>query len=138
MAKFKAVDTFTISSKPVHLAYAHAGIFVPTMYPVSRRTFKAAANPEQELKYWHKDAYASELAVAPTASNPLLTRLLQSLVEANAEPPATTANKANAMPSGQDKETRLKKRKAEGEAASAKKKVRTGNYTLPESHINTR
>ena len=68
MAKFKASDRFTISSKPVLLSYIHAGVFVPVlnaMGPDSDRfTFSPLSNTATKLMYWDEAAYASELVTA--------------------------------------------------------------------------
>ncbi|KAI9689215.1 MAG: RNA-binding protein 5 [Bathelium mastoideum] len=113
MAKFKALDTVTVSSKPIQLAFAHSGVFMPAFSEDAQFTFMATANASQSLQYWCDDAYASELKVAPVARDS---------PGQSAEANPTTTNQSEAALTGQEKEPKSKKRKAEGEAASAKKK----------------
>ncbi|KAL9088294.1 MAG: hypothetical protein Q9165_006218 [Trypethelium subeluteriae] len=118
MAKFNALDSVTVSSKSIQLAYAHSGVFVPAFSAHPQFTFKSAANPSQLLKYWHEDAYAGEFVVhtpaaqASVQSETLITNSITTVTNDQ----ATSQNR-------KDKEVKSKKRKAEGEVASAKKKT---------------
>ena len=120
MTKFKAMDSITVSSKPITLAYAHSGIFMPTSSEDTRFTFKKAAGPAQSFKYWVDDAYASELVVGTLPSDPP-----NESTEMGANS-ATMTNIQNTTQDGKEKETKSRKRKAESEATSTKKKVRMG------------
>lgn len=67
LAKFNALERFTISSKPVLVSYVHAGIFVPELDAAAASegvTFAASTNPSLQLKYWDEDAFVSELVVS--------------------------------------------------------------------------
>jgi RNA-binding protein 5/10 len=65
VAKYNAQPQFTISSKPVTLAFIHSGVFIPYMYPVQEHdrkfTFLATHNPSLRLGYWNPSVYTSEL-----------------------------------------------------------------------------
>ncbi|KAI1497913.1 hypothetical protein F5X99DRAFT_395324 [Biscogniauxia marginata] len=67
MAKYSASPQFTISSKPVTIAFIHSGVFIPYMHPVQdqehRFTFSATHNPSLRLVYWNPSVYASELLI---------------------------------------------------------------------------
>ncbi|CAG8982971.1 hypothetical protein HYALB_00003550 [Hymenoscyphus albidus] len=67
MAKYKASDKFTISSKPVLVSYIHAGVFVPVLHlddGLSRFTFSPLSNSGVKLMYWDEAAYVNELVTA--------------------------------------------------------------------------
>lgn len=118
MIKFNSLDTFTVSSKPIKLAYAHSGVFMPAFSEEAGFTFRATANPAQSLKYWYDDAYASELAVANAAHDPPIQAI------EGMDNPVAVASSITGAPQGvQEKEPKSKKRKAEGEVTLAKKKV---------------
>ncbi|KAI1818553.1 hypothetical protein GGS20DRAFT_527555 [Poronia punctata] len=65
VAKYNAHPQFTISSRPVTLAFIHSGVFIPYMYPVQEEdrkfTFAATHNPTLRLSYWNPSVYTSEL-----------------------------------------------------------------------------
>lgn len=64
VAKFNAHPQFTISSKPVTIAFIHSGVFIPYFHPVQEQdrklTFTATHNPTLRLSYWNPSVYASE------------------------------------------------------------------------------
>jgi RNA-binding protein 5/10 len=112
MAKYKASDKFTISSKPVLLSYIHAGVFVPVLHPFgdeyARFTFSPLSNPSAKLMYWDETAYASELVTAkPDSKFPTKSKESE-----HAKLAAAAANEGLVGP-GKDGEPRLKKRKVE-------------------------
>ena len=67
MAKYNATPHFTISSRPVTIAYIHSGVFIPHLFPVQEHdtkfSFAATHNPSLRLAYWNPSVYASELTV---------------------------------------------------------------------------
>jgi len=67
VAKYNAQPQFTISSKPVTLAFIHSGVFIPYMYPVQEHdrkfTFAATHNSSLRLSYWNPSVYASEFLI---------------------------------------------------------------------------
>jgi hypothetical protein len=75
LAKFNALDKFTISSKLVMVSYIHAGVFKPVQgtAPVDQYSFAASFNPTVRLAYWDAKAYAREFIVsdapAPTTNS---------------------------------------------------------------------
>lgn len=68
MTKFRSLEKFTISSKPVTLSYIHAGVFVPVLQAMDQElikfTFSPLSNAATRLMYWDESAYASEFVVA--------------------------------------------------------------------------
>lgn len=66
--KFKASPKFTISSKPVSVAFIHNGVFVPHTGPVtdenSRFVFNPIYNKDIYLRYWDNRVYPSILSVS--------------------------------------------------------------------------
>ncbi len=64
VAKYNAHPQFTISSKPVTIAFIHSGVFIPYLHPVQEQdrkfTFAATHNPTLRLSYWNPSVYASE------------------------------------------------------------------------------
>ena len=80
IAKYNAIDKFTISSKPVMVDYIHAGVFVPLIGPrdghTERFSFSASSNPSLRLKYWDDGAYVSELelVVSVEDTKPAVTK----------------------------------------------------------------
>ncbi|KAJ8129126.1 hypothetical protein O1611_g4503 [Lasiodiplodia mahajangana] len=64
VAKHNAHPQFTISSKPVTVAFIHSGVFIPYLHPVQEQdrkfTFAATHNPTLRLSYWNPSVYASE------------------------------------------------------------------------------
>jgi RNA-binding protein 5/10 len=67
VAKYNATPQFTISSKPVTVAYIHSGVFIPYFKAVTdhdrKFTFSATHNPSLRLSYWNPSVYASEFTV---------------------------------------------------------------------------
>lgn len=111
MAKYLATPQFTISSRPVTIAYIHSGVFIPHLYPVqehdNKYSFSATHNPSMRLVYWNPSVFASELTV-----------FNESLYED--KPQGSAASQRDAEQSTKDS----KKRKAEKElAAPSGKKV---------------
>lgn len=115
MAKYKASDKFTISSKPVQLSYIHAGVFVPVLSPLGdeyiKFTFSPLSNTAVKLMYWDEAAYASELVVT-SADAPSAIRTKES---EHAKLAAAAANEG-LISSSRDGEPRLKKRKVDKES----------------------
>lgn len=105
LAKYNATPQFTISSRPVTIAYIHSGVFIPNMYPVqehdSKYSFSATHNPSMRLVYWNPSVYASELTV-----------FNESLYED--KPQGSTVSQKDAEQSGKES----KKRKAEKDLAA--------------------
>lgn len=68
IAKFKASPKFSISSKPVTVAFIHTGVFIPHNGPVtehnSRYVFSPIYNQDIALKYWDNRVYPSILKVS--------------------------------------------------------------------------
>ncbi|KAI0423565.1 hypothetical protein F5Y09DRAFT_212270 [Xylaria sp. FL1042] len=64
MAKYNAHPQFTISSRPVTVAFIHSGVFTPYLHPLQEQdrkfTFAATHNPTLRLSYWNPSVYASE------------------------------------------------------------------------------
>ncbi|KAI1424612.1 hypothetical protein F5Y12DRAFT_751806 [Xylaria sp. FL1777] len=64
VAKYNAHPQFTISSKPVTVAFIHSGVFIPYLHPIQEQdrkfTFAATHNPTLRLSYWNSSVYASE------------------------------------------------------------------------------
>ena len=111
VAKYNATPQFTISSRPVTIAYIHSGVFIPHLFPVQEHeakfSFAATHNPSLRLAYWNPSVYASELTV-----------FNESLYED--KPQGSTGAQKDAEQSSKDS----KKRKAEKDlAAPSGKKV---------------
>lgn len=68
VAKYRLSSKFTISSKPVHVAFIHTGVFVPARASAksdsNRSVFSPTYNPEIFLKYWDDRVYPSILTVS--------------------------------------------------------------------------
>ncbi|KAK5633908.1 hypothetical protein RRF57_009622 [Xylaria bambusicola] len=64
VAKYNAHPQFTISSKPVTVAFIHSGVFIPYLHPLQEQdrkfTFAATHNPTLRLSYWNPSVYANE------------------------------------------------------------------------------
>ncbi|KAI0440014.1 hypothetical protein F4803DRAFT_492984 [Xylaria telfairii] len=64
VAKYNAHPQFTISSRPVTVAFIHSGVFIPYLHPVQEQdrkfTFAATHNPTLRLSYWNPSVYANE------------------------------------------------------------------------------
>ncbi|CAJ2503877.1 Uu.00g112710.m01.CDS01 [Anthostomella pinea] len=68
VAKYNASSPqFTISSKPVTIAFIHSGVFIPYLHPVQDQdrkfTFSATHNPTLRLVYWNSSVYANEFLI---------------------------------------------------------------------------
>lgn len=122
MAKYKASDKFTISSKPVMISYIHAGVFVPVLHGIgpesARFTFSPLSNPAVRLMYWDEAAFVSEL-VTTVASQ---TSTMKSKESEHAKLAAAAANEG-LVTAGKDGEMKSKKRKAEKDGSASSKKV---------------
>lgn len=114
MAKFKSLDKFTISSKPVLVSYVHAGVFIPVPPSLNQRsssyTFSPLNNSAAQLMYWDESAYVSELAT--TARQDSVQRHIG---ENKRTRLAATAVTDDSTPPDKDGELRRKKRKGEKE-----------------------
>lgn len=112
MVKYKALEKFTISSKPVVISYIHAGVFVPILHQVAeestRFTFSPLTNSAVKLMYWDETAYANELV---TASVPAQSSVKNK--ETKHAKLAAAAAKEGLLGAGSEGEPKLKKRKTE-------------------------
>ncbi|EPE24283.1 RNA-binding, RBD [Glarea lozoyensis ATCC 20868] len=115
VAKYKASEKFTISSKPVMISYIHAGVFVPVLRPLengdAQFTFSPLSNNAIKLMYWDEAAYANELVTA-VAEQPSVEKRKQS---EHAKRAAAAANEG-LVDQSKEGEARPKKRKVEKEA----------------------
>ena len=122
MAKFKASDRFTISSKPVLLSYIHAGVFVPVLNPtgpdIDKFTFSPLSNTAMKLMYWDEAAYASELVTAVVPPQSGLPHKESRLAKS-----AAAAAHEGLLPLGSEGEPKTKKRKIEKDPVNSKKVV---------------
>jgi RNA-binding protein 5/10 len=122
MAKYKASEKFTISSKPVLVSYIHAGVFVPVLHPIgpdsTRFTFSPLSNAAVRLMYWDETAYASELAMESTQSVPTVQ-----LKESEHSKLAAAAANEGLLSAGKEAEPKPKKRKVDKETLASNKKV---------------
>lgn len=119
LAKYKATDKFTISSKPVMVSYIHAGVFVPVLdvlnEETARCTFSPLSNSAIKLMYWDTTAYASEFST-------VLPDVPMKKTEGGRARLATAAANEGLV-GGKDGESRSKKRKVEKDSAVGTKKV---------------
>lgn len=122
MAKYKASDKFTISSKPVLVSYIHAGVFVPVLHPIgpesARFTFSTLSNAAVRLMYWDDAAYASEYIVEEVSPVSTAKAKEADLARLAAEAAASEGLVAK----GKEGEPKAKKRKADKEALASTKK----------------
>jgi RNA-binding protein 5/10 len=122
MAKYKASDKFTISSKPVLISYIHAGVFVPVLHQFgpdfAKFTFSPLSNPAMKLMYWDEAAYVSELVTAEATQ----ISAIKSKESEHAKLAAAAANEGLVAP-GKDGEPKAKKRKVEKDSSASNKKV---------------
>lgn len=122
MAKYKASDKFTISSKPVMISHIHAGVFVPVLHQFgpefARFTFSPLSNPAVKLMYWDEAAYVSELVTTLAAQ----TSTIRGKASDHAKLAAAAANEGLVAPS-KDGEPKAKKRKTDKDASANNKKV---------------
>ena len=122
VAKYKASDKFTISSKPVMISYIHAGVFVPVLHQYgpefAKFTFSPLSNSAVNLMYWDEAAYVSELITAvvdqPSA--------IQKKESEHARLAAAAANEG-LVTAGKEGEPKTKKRKVEKDMPGSNKKV---------------
>ena len=122
MAKYKASNKFTISSKPVMISYIHAGVFVPVLHQFgpefAKFTFSPLSNPAVKLMYWDEAAYSSELVTFVASES----SAVESRESEHAKLAAAAANEGLVAPI-KDGEPKLKRRKFEKEGVSSNKKV---------------
>lgn len=121
VAKYNAIDKFTISSKPVMVDYIHAGVFVPLIGPrdghTERFSFSASSNPSLRLKYWDDGAYVSELELMPSVEDtkPVATKETHNATDPNKEGLIAVA--------GDEGSGKSKKRKGDTNVTLGTKKV---------------
>ncbi|KAI1755873.1 hypothetical protein F4782DRAFT_487455 [Xylaria castorea] len=64
VAKYNAHPQFTMSSRPVTVAFIHSGVFIPYLHPIQEQdrkfTFAATHNPTLRLSYWNPSVYVNE------------------------------------------------------------------------------
>ena len=122
MAKYRASDKFTISSKPVMISYIHAGVFVPVAHQFgpefAKFTFSPLSNPAMKLMYWDEAAFVSELVTAVATQ----TSAIKSKESEYAKSAAAAANEG-LVDSGKDGESKAKKRKVDEYGSTKNKKV---------------
>ena len=122
VAKYKASDKFTISSKPVMISYIHAGVFVPVLHQFgpefARFTFSPLSNPAVKLMYWDEAAFVSELVTAVASQ----TSTIKSKESDHANLAAAAANEG-LVTAEKDGGVKFKKRKAEKDGSASSKKV---------------
>jgi RNA-binding protein 5/10 len=119
LAKYKATEKFTISSKPVLVTYIHAGVFVPVLQLLdeesARFTFSPLSNSATKLMYWDEAAYVNEFST-------VLPEPPAKRKESERDKLAAAAAKEGLV-TEKDGESRSKKRKIEKESATSSKKV---------------
>ncbi|SZF05266.1 unnamed protein product [Blumeria hordei] len=113
MVKFRSLDKFTIASKPVIVAYIHAGVFVPLIQPPKdeepKFTFSPYSNTSTKLMYWDEAAYASELVTA------VIEHTEPRVKELNNAKSGSIIDQEGLVSLSKDSEPRSKKRKVEKE-----------------------
>jgi RNA-binding protein 5/10 len=118
LAKFDALDKFTIASKPVLVSFIHAGVFIPrgSNDEDPKYSFAATLNTSVRLAYWDLNAYAGELMVceAPPAG------YIPSM-EQKTKAPSNSA--AEGTLTSIELDSKTKKRKAEAGTSGANKKA---------------
>ncbi|KAB8298942.1 hypothetical protein EYC80_001093 [Monilinia laxa] len=119
LAKYNAMEKFTISSKPVMVSYIHAGVFVPVLDVLdeesARFTFSPLSNSAICLMYWDAAAYANEFSI-------VLPEVSTKKPDSERDRLATAAANEGLV-SGKDGESRSKKRKIEKDSTASTKKV---------------
>ena len=98
-------------------------MFVPVFnasYETQRFTFSPLGNTATKLAYWDEDAWASELVVS-TGSPRLVAG--EGQVRSAADQAAAAAENEGLLKPGKEADARVKKRKAEANAAAKQKKV---------------
>ena len=122
MAKYKASDKFTISSKSVMISYIHAGVFVPVLHQFGpdfgKFTFSPLSNPAVKLMYWDEAAFVSELVTAVRSQTPAIKSK-----ESDHAKLAAAAAHEGLVSTGNDGEPNAKKRKVEKDGLASNKKV---------------
>jgi len=124
MAKYKALDNFTISSKPVTISFAHAGVFTPPIHgTLEIHTFPASIDPSRRLAYRDSQAYAKEHIVETVSPQS------KSLPPASAVTPNTQNGPQGHGPlPGEKLKISLKKRKRDPTNDGSNKKVHQPVY----------
>lgn len=119
MAKYKALDNFTISSKPVTISFAHAGVFTPPIAgTLEIHTFPASIDPTRRLAYRDSQAYAKEHIVEAVSLQS------KSLPPASAVTPNTqNGPQGHGQLPGEKLKISLKKRKRDPTSEGSNKKV---------------
>lgn len=125
-AKYKGLDKFTISSKPVELDNIHSGVFKPSLDGVHQanqaHTFAASTNPSLRLAYWDEEGYASELQILdPSTADAMKI----SQTASNEEEAKYVKN------GGKEADTKPKRRKVEPGSKEPAKKVRLIYFSFP-------
>ncbi|KAM3068477.1 hypothetical protein ACMFMF_009294 [Clarireedia jacksonii] len=119
LAKYKATDKFTISSKPVLVTYIHAGVFVPVLQLLdegsAKFTFSPLSNSAARLMYWDEAAYVNEFST-------MLPEPPAKRKESERDRLAAAAAKEGLV-TGKEGESRSNKRKIEKETATSSKKI---------------
>ncbi|KHJ34925.1 putative rna-binding protein [Erysiphe necator] len=114
MIKYKSLDKFTISSKPVLAAYIHAGVFVPIIQSIKDEdfnfTFTPLSNPSIKLMYWDEAAYVNELITSIDEDRS--TSIVKEIENVGN---AAIVSNGGLAPGGKIGEPRPKKRKVEKE-----------------------
>lgn len=119
MAKYKALDNFTISSKPVTVSFAHAGVFTPPIPgTLEIHTFPASIDPSRRLAYRDSQAYAKEHVVEAVSPQS------KTLPSASAVTPNTQSGpQGNNQLPGEKLKISLKKRKRDPTNEGSSKKA---------------
>jgi hypothetical protein len=116
LTKFESLDKLTIGSKPVAVAWPHAGVFRPARPSETIGTFTlgAASGDQTRFRYWYDGAYVSELRTGPPEIDPAQNAVDESVPDQS---------------SAQEQVTKSKKRKADAEDLRAAKKVGMRSHT---------
>lgn len=117
VAKFRASPNITISSKPVTVAFIHAGVFVPHTSRVTQENSRYVFNPiyskDKFLKYWDSRVYPSILKVTDDVDT---TRTLGQDDSGTPEKPNSSA--ADETTTAQDASAKKMKKFKLGQAAA--------------------
>ncbi|CAD6588006.1 MAG: hypothetical protein ASARMPRED_003374 [Alectoria sarmentosa] len=125
LTRYNSFEKFTISSKPVTADYIHAGVFVPVFNAseeTQRFTFSPLGNTATKLAYWDEDAWASELVVTASSSK-MGSATGEGQARSAADQAAAAAENEGLLKPGKEADARVKKRKAEANAAAKQKKT---------------
>lgn len=108
-----------------------------------RFTFSPLGNTATKLAYWDEDAWASELVVS-TGSPKMGSATGEGQVRSAANQAAAAAENEGLLKPGKEADARVKKRKAEANAAAKQKKVpptplfnKTYRLTCSRLHLRT-